>query len=86
MSKEFPEVLEQARHVAGFSNEDLIEQGFRLVMTVPKSVEAARDDVKREFGIDLPLEAVSGLMACGAGLVFLNGKQAALEYLRQNGG
>lgn len=86
MSKDFPEVLEQARHVAGFSNEDLIEQGFRLVMSMPRSIESARQDVKREFGLDLPVDVVSGLMACGASIVFINGKHAAQEYLKQNGG
>lgn len=79
-------INEQAKLVASQSDEDLFARGFELVAQMPHAVEAAREDIQREWGLDLEPRLVGGLLACGASLVFMAGKRAAKQHLEQNGG
>lgn len=75
------DLKEQAAQVAGHSDEELFARGFEIVATMPHAIEAAREDIMREWGLDLDPKIVGGLLACGASLVFLIGKQAAKKVL-----
>lgn len=72
---------EQAEHVASIEDAELFARGFEIVASMPHAVEAAREDIMREWGLDLEPRLVGGLLACGASLVFMIGKQAAKKVL-----
>jgi hypothetical protein len=79
-------INEQAKYVAEQSDEDLFRRGFEMIAAMPHAVEAAIEDIKREWGLELEPRLVGGLLACGASLVFMTGKQAALKHLKDQEG
>jgi len=76
---------EQAAAVAAHSDEELFARGFEIIAGMPNAVKAAQEDVLREWGLELDAKLVGGLLACGASLVFMIGKQAAQRALEQEG-
>ena len=76
-------IKEQAQLISEHSEEELFTRGFEIIKAMPHVVEAAREDIMREWGLDLEPRLVGGLLACGASLVFMIGKQAAQKVLEE---